>query len=395
MRRTIGVLAAALVCTAGCAQMLGLDGYGAAGADGGGPDGSADTATADRTVDGQGGDQQSPGDATVDGGADSAGGGDDTGTTDAPADTTSASDARDSSDNGFDAGADAGCPVGTTCTPPVPNGWTGPLALWTGTSGAPTCGAGFAPVFDGGSPSKDPAQCTCKCDNPTNVVCSAPKLTFTKMSGCRGATCGSSPSIPENACTSLTGAPTSGCGGAINVTVSGSTAGGGSCVPIGTSNVPPWTWTELAVACAPSAQSPMACGPGGQCTTTPAMPFNAYSCVIAQGSVGCPGGGYSVQHVYATGAQDSRGCSSCTCPTPPTGVDCNANAQIDFWSSTGCDAGSSLPAVGLPQSCLSPAFAPQGVTFSTTPSGGSCNPVGGTATGAVNPQGTVTICCTQ
>jgi hypothetical protein len=117
--------------------------------------------------------------------------------------------------------------------------------------------------------------------------------------------------------------------------------------------------------------------------------------VLAQGSVACPTGSYyAVPHVFYSGAQDMRSCSSCMCDTP-TGVDCNANAHVSLWSTGGCDAGMSQTITGLPATCASPGFKILGGTFTTTPSGGSCVATGGTPMGAVAPEGPVTICCTQ
>jgi hypothetical protein len=357
-------LAAALVCAVGCAQVLGLDSYGAAGD--AGADATVDGVAPDGTIDAVTADNQPPPEAAGPDGADDS-------NDDAPLDAP-----------GFDAGLDA-CAMGTTCAPPVPSGWTGPLVLWEGSGGAPQCGTGYDRVFEGGAnQTMAGAQCSCAC-SLTGATCSDPVLSAQKT--CRGMSCGMT-SLPQGACADLS-AFSAMC---TVPSVSGSTATGGTCGADASMNVPSWGWGLLGVACAPSALPDAGCGPGGQCMPTPPSPFGASICVQQAGAVGCPGGGYSTRHVFYGGASDTRGCSACTCGSL-SGVDCNANAHVVVWATTGCDGGASLEISPLPSACSSPAFRPLGATFVTTPSGG-CTPVGGQPTGAIVPQNAMTICCT-
>jgi hypothetical protein len=388
----IASVATALACAAGCSQVLGLDNYGGAGTDAG-----ADaTLDAPATSDSGTAETQTPGDSAGDRGteADSAPASDsgaldvadvqsDTGAADGPQDALPLLDAP-----GFDSGA--GCSGGLTCAPPVPVGWTGPVVLWEGSGSAPACGSGFNPVYDGGgSAPTTTATCSCTCGSPTGVTCSAPVLSFNAKNNCHGMACGMV-SLSEGACTDVGSAGAS-CG---SLSAGSSTASGGTCAADASTTVPPWSWGSLAEACKPSALSGPACGAGGQCMQLLPSPFEAHVCVLMQGTSGCPGGGYDISRVYYGGAQDTRGCSSCSCGSPATGVDCNANAQVVLWSSTGCDAGTTLVSA-LPSSCETPVFKTQGATFTTTPTGGTCTPVGGQATGGIVPQDPTTICCTQ
>ncbi len=180
---------------------------------------------------------------------------------------------------------------------------------------------------------------------------------------------------------------------AIGATLGGSTASGGSCAADASASVPPWGWGTLAVACTPTSLSGLGCGTGGQCVPAPPAPFASHVCVLGQDGGACPAGDYSVAHVYYPSASDSRGCSPCSCASP-TGVDCNTHAQVEIWPSQGCDAGAAQPVNGLPSSCVAPAFKAQGATFASTPTAGSCAPLGGQPTGTVVGQNPVTICCT-
>jgi hypothetical protein len=384
-------LAAALACASGCSQVLGLDSYGPAGEDAG-ADATLDAVTADRTIDSGTAESQPPGEAAGDDGSvadappatDSAGGFDaaDGQNEASPTDASDASDAPP-----FDAGA---CSGGGACAPPIPPGWTGPLVLWEGSGNAPTCGSGFDPVFDGGaSPPTANANCTCGCESPTGVTCGTPVLTFNNKNTCHGMNCGMV-SLPQGACTDVGGT-----GGACsNVSASGATASGGSCAPDASTSLPQWNWGTFAKACMPSALPDAGCGAGGQCIPPLPASFEGHVCILNQGTGGCPAGDYSVARVYYGGAQDTRGCSSCTCGSPPSGADCNANAKVVLWATPGCDGGATLELSPLPSSCATPAFKTQGATFTTTATGGRCTPVGGGPTGGIVPQGPVTICCT-
>ncbi len=404
MRRGAWSLLALAACAAGCAQVLDLDAYGPARPDGGddgtqaaegGADAAVDQLGADQTVDSPAADGASPFDAGLDGtlAGDAASGGDsDAGTEGGDAlggqDGPPAEDAGDSSS---DMG-DSGCGPGAACAPPAPPGWTGPVVLWEGTGGAPGCAGGSAPAFSGGAkPPMQGAQCTCTCGPPTGAACGPVVLTFAK--NCRnGGSCGTA-SVAQGSCTPLSAFDT-GCGTANPaVTAGGSTASGGGCTPNASTSLPPWTWGSLALACEPSAGSGVACGTGvqGQCIAVPSQ-FEGHACVLQQGAVSCPGGGYSVSHLYYTTANDSRTCSSCTCGSP-TGVNCNANAQVEVWSTAGCNGGTPQPLSPIPSGCVAPGFM-QGATFRTTPTGGSCAPAGGQPAGTITPEGATTICCT-
>jgi hypothetical protein len=377
----VASLAAALACVTGCAQVLGLDSYGAATEDAG----------ADATVDAIGTDATTDAGAAEGGDADAVSSSDSAATPDGT-DAQSADSATDTYETPDVAPYDAaGCGAGAACAPPVPNGWTGPLVLWEGSGTAQSCATGFAPAFSGGaSVSMPPAQCTCNCGSPTGVTCGAPTLMFDK--NCHNMKCGMV-SVPQGACTNL--APfDSTCGATFGVNVGGSSASGGSCASDASASVPQWSWGSLAVACSPSTLPGVSCGTGGQCMPAPSSPFEGHICVLQQGAGGCPAGDYSMPRVYYGTAQDTRGCSACSCGSPPTGVDCAGNAQVVLWETSDCDGGASQLVSPLPSGCVMPGFKMQGATFSTTPANGGCTPLGGQPTGSVAPQSPVTICCT-
>jgi hypothetical protein len=388
------LLVAMLAFASGCAQVLGLGDYGNAtdAGEAGSGDAPADTSAPEDTAVDEGtadGVVDSSGDvgAEADAAASSSGAGEDAG------DGSDASDAP--ADSPLETGPDAGCTGTMSCAPAAPSGWTGPLALWEGTSGAPACGSAFPLVaFDGGfSVTSPPANCTCACGTPTAATCGPITMQF-GQGGCTAA-CGPDGgllTVANGTCGTATNY-SSQCGATMEVAISGSTASGGSCALDASTSVPAWSWGSRAIACQPTSQSPVGCPAGEQCVPSPQSPFEAHFCVLQAGSASCPAGAYSVQHLYYAGASDTRACTACGCGAP-TGVDCNANAHVTTWNSNNCLNNQTGDITPLPAGCSTPAASMHGAFFQTTPSGGACPASGGQPTGSVAEQGLTTICCT-
>jgi hypothetical protein len=168
------------------------------------------------------------------------------------------------------------------------------------------------------------------------------------------------------------------------------TEGQGGCQPDAQIDIPDAAWGTAAVACAPGAQSAAGC-PGGQvCVPAPGSPFESGFCVIKAGDNACPPG-FTTQHLYYGGFDDSRGCTPCACATP-TGVDCNSAAHISTWSNTTCTSGKGAAVSGLPAACASMSGIHY-VQITTYADGGSCTPSGGQPTGAASPEDLTTLCC--
>jgi hypothetical protein len=119
-------------------------------------------------------------------------------------------------------------------------------------------------------------------------------------------------------------------------------------------------------------------------------PFQHF-CVMQPGTNNCPAG-FPTQHVYHAGVSDSRGCTPCTCGSP-SGVDCNAAAQLHTWGNPSCSANVGPTLSPLPLGCNS-AASTHSVELTTSATGGSCDPDGGQPMGSVSAQGVTTICCT-
>ncbi len=388
-RTTAVVLIALLTCLAGCPQVLGLGDYAEGLQDGG----EGDATVGDDATDQASNDAMTGADGANDGATVDEAPAADGGTEDADADMAPNGDAALQDASAPDAQG-VSCTGALACAPQVPPGWTGPLAIWEGTSGAPSCATGFVPVFDGGvSPTDPPAQCSCSCQSPTGAGCGSVTMQFTKT-GCTTA-CGPSGGaavVPSSgACVNLQQYQT-GCGGGMEVSISGSIADGGSCTPDASTTLPPWSWGTRAIGCIVASQSPVGCPVGQECVPAPPSPFEARFCILQQGANPCPSGDYSVQHLYYGAVADTRGCSACTCGAA-AGIDCDTNSVLQTWSDSLCSQ-VKLATLPVPQACGTDAGVLRGATFTTRPTGGSCPASGGQPGGSVAPAALTTICCT-
>lgn len=182
--------------------------------------------------------------------------------------------------------ADPTCAAVAACVEPAPaGGWTGPAALYAGAAPVPACPAPYTMTLDPGGTdlAAGPATCAaCTCGPPT----------------------------------------------------------GGACTPAGgAATVPAPTFTTTARACAMPPTTATGC-PSGVCRPI-APPSFAGQCIVHTGDQPCPGPPYTNRHVFQE-ADDTRGCTPCTC---------------------------------------------------SAPTGGACTPSGGKPTGTAAPGRTTTFCC--
>lgn len=357
------LLAGALLASAGCVQIFGLNQYG--------PEGD-------------------------DAGADASGGTTSEASTDGTVLNEASSDAKPAEDSDAarvtDAGADGpyfapdACAGANTCAPIAPAGWQGPLSFWTGSSTAPPCANFYLPFFDGGTGlSAGAAQCSCSCNPPSGATCGSVSVQF-GTGGCTSG-CGSV-NVAPGVCTSVQ-TITTGCGSGVGATISGSTATGGACRPDASVVLPAVQWATQAVACEPSGQSPAGCAAGEQCVPAPTAPFQGF-CIVKPGSNTCPSP-FTNTHLFYADFAEGRGCSPCTCAAP-TGVDCNAGAHAATWGNPNCGGTIGPDLTPLPVACTS--VTAKSIQVDTAPDGGACAPDGGTATGSASPQNLTTVCCT-
>jgi hypothetical protein len=155
--------------------------------------------------------------------------------------------------------------------------------------------------------------------------------------------------------------------------------------------LPPLPWGAAARGCAPPTLLPRGCPSGQLCAPQPAAPFGAKLCIAQAGDLACPAGSYSQKHTAFAGADDSRGCSGCTCGA--TSVACGGT----FMLNPGMDCfGPFFINGGLPLSCHSvPSQTQYSMSYSSGPPTGvgSCPASGGQPMGTASVKGPLTVCC--
>lgn len=392
-REALALLVVGLLASAGCAQALGLGDYGpqedAGGNEASSGDGSVETDS------GHGGDSTTDGPGTGDTGTTDARGDSaphpDGGSPDAASDTgpgdAGHSDAGDAMADGPTFSADA-CSGANTCAPVAPSGWQGPVVIWEGTGTPPSCASFYLDVFDGGtSPSGNPASCSCSCGPVTGSACGATTVQF--GTGSCTTACGTPAIVAQGGCVNVTTQATA-CGSGVQMQISAVPADGGGCQADASVDAQAPTWANLATACAPSQQSAAGCGADQVCVPAAGSPFESTFCVLKAGNNTCPSP-FTNQHLYYSDITDTRGCTPCTCGSP-SGVDCDTNAHVTSWSNMSCTTGKGVDYSPLPVACAALGTAHY-LTLSTSATGGTCTPSGGTPTGGVSQANLTTICC--
>ncbi len=284
---------------------------------------------------------------------------------------------------------DASSTCDASCAPAAPAGWTGPFALYEAPPpGPPACPGAYPAPIDNGLEGLDAgaAQCTCACGVVAGASCGPPVVDLWSDSNCT-ASC-SQPFQPiGTTCTR----PNFGfnCGGGGRFTLEGGAPSGGSCAPDGGTALPAPVWQLSALLCGlPPAVTPSECAGGGVCVPTP-NPAGVL-CISQTGGSQCPSGAYSVPHTYYKSSSDGRSCTPCNCG-PPTRIVCSPTTVTAF-GTTNCSGGSTRETA--PMGCSGDHIA-SAIAAASTPSGGSCAPVGGQPDGSVTPAAGRTVCCTQ
>jgi hypothetical protein len=297
-----------------------------------------------------------------------------------------------------------GCAAPDMCGT-VPTGWQAAL-FWIGDSGAPvpscpgdTQNVDLKAGFTAGGP--DTCGCTCTLSD----TCTA-KATFHPDQGCGLPTCivdgggmaaiGVTPS-PSGACTAV---PDNLCGsgGSLDTPPLARVIYDAGCVP--TPTVTPGsasTWMTAARLCARPVASGV-CSANQQCVPSLTSDFTKV-CIYQAGDTSCP----ALPSPYQTkiqpplygGANDTRGCSPCTCGNPSTGM---CGGSLVAYGSRDCSGASFTYSFAL-ASCqaylgftLNPnpgsIKANYTVTHGTCPTPAATQPEGGVTAAAPT-----TVCC--
>ncbi|MCK6537932.1 MAG: hypothetical protein L6Q84_33570 [Polyangiaceae bacterium] len=266
--------------------------------------------------------------------------------------------------------------------------WGGP-----GSAPPPSCGAAYPTLTVDGMQGllASPASCgACGCGSPIGMVCALATVQFFQQAGCSGTP--GQLTIAANVCQAfvILGYDP------VSAKLATAPPAGGACNPLPTQDVvPPLAWNARARACG-GAKPGAACG-GGVCTPAPESPFGGL-CVARAGDEACPAG-YPKKLSFFQGANDTRGCTDCSCGSPQ-GAACPGS--VELWTNSQCSVDSVT--IGQVGACASlpPDPSPPPPPYQTSrsmfydgqpPVGGSCGASGGQVTGSATPTAPVTLCC--
>lgn len=301
-------------------------------------------------------------------------------------------DGGDAGDPGMQPDADTmSCPASHVCVPPVPLGWSGPVALGEGTSRPDCSGAYPDSVATGGSGARfTPADCDCDCGDPSGVQCgSTVTVTYYSSTSCLPAVGGNQtqPFISGSCVPANEPASTE----AVRVSASVVSATG-ECAPIDNHRLDPPSWdTEMRV-CG-GATLADGCDGDQLCAPLPPAGLGTTLCIWRDVQAACPAG-YTALNPYHTDLQEGRSCSDCRCGDP-TGVTCRASATL--YSGNCPDPGDIVtipPPVVQNGQCLRRDTGIGNISArSLGPEGGQCSSSGGQPQGTVEPIDPLTVCC--
>jgi hypothetical protein len=297
---------------------------------------------------------------------------------------------------------DSDCTPLYKCVTAPPGGWTGWIQLYEGpASGVPECATPFSTlvIAAGRDPSATATACSgCACGSPIGASCSEANLVIWENSTCDSETgWGNFVFTPYGACKGWNLNSSDG-GVAIPVAASfvslpSHEPGTGFCSPSGgVPSLPTPQWSTVGAACEAD-QVGGGCSGTSVCAPKPSSSFKTGLCIYRTGVTNCPAGAYSSKYTFYQNWADTRGCSTCACESP-SGVSCQASMTIA--TSSTC-AGASVEATFSDQGCypLQPNTLQYLQYNPQAPSGGSCQPQGGTPEGTLTNDvaSAYTVCC--
>jgi hypothetical protein len=309
----------------------------------------------------------------------------------------------DDEDNLIDC-ADPACTAFACATTPL--GWTGPVALWSGTSGnAPACPTAYpSDLLDAHDnlvvPPYTCPSCTC---TPQNASCSDLTFWFDTTTGCSSSSAWLAIARVGGSCSPLFlghGKPDGGTARSSQLKPGNYVTG--TCVANQTT--PQFTnpsWGTDVLACGGGTTSGGGCG-AGQCVPKPVAPFNTKLCIFRPGINACPSSypnemPSTANPQYYAAFVDGRTCSQCTCGAPSCG------GTITTYTDGTC-GGANATVVDMTGGCTT---LPADPTMATLPGGEledtrsirwtNAAPVCGNVTsslqGGVTPDTPVSVCC--
>lgn len=277
-------------------------------------------------------------------------------------------------------GGDDGCPSGTACRAPAPEGWEGPVSLDLSTDSAGDCAVGT--LVTGGVGTPGVGSCTpCTCDVASNETC--PEQAVVSFFGSSDGSCSGVPETLETSatCTDLNLSPP----GAHDFMGAPVLPFGGACAIGGGEYAGAPAFAQWAHLC----QSE---GALASCTDGMCAPGSGAACVYQRGQLSaCPPGPYGGDPlVIATEIVDDRGCVACDC-SAPSGGSCDGLTSRLYSSETCSQFATDIP---HPSGCITTEKgSKQLIDTNLVLSPGTCTASGGELSGEVAVGEYLTLCC--
>jgi hypothetical protein len=322
---------------------------------------------------------------------------------------------EDATERGADGGASSsssgsdGAPVATgevtpsdvpgiMCAPAAPEGWQGPLAIFTGRGtplpAVPGCPDRYDVALEGkADPIAPKGACTCTCEIAGMPACAGPLATFYSDDACSTA-CGT----PDQVVPTRNGAM--GCTAFVNGNCPASrwikltdAKPAGSCAPKKDGLPAPPSWAAELRLCAPKVDVSATCPAGAAPAPVTAFPYEPNNFCIAKRSAGACPSTYPRRREFfdETQVNDSRGCKDCTCGTM-TGPCGGVVNTVD--TPGNCSGGGFTHLV--PTACSAVKSSNTGFGYDRKDGGGpfACPPSGGGPDdGAFEAKSPITVCC--
>jgi hypothetical protein len=279
-------------------------------------------------------------------------------------------------------GDELACAEDEACTPAIPAGWRGPVAL---AANQPCPETMPDELFVSHTTLDVPEiSCECSCGSPSEVGCSGPVVLAAREVECKqedffpslvpfkaGATVNVKPQSARSWATTLSTHPLP------EVTA-------GICEPIAEVSIPEPSFRNELRTCAPAAD-PSACEERGACLREPATPI----CIFQEGETECPAGPYSERTVSYQAIEDSRACSSCECG-PAEGV-CDGPITFSIEDTTVFQQfDPSTSCIDLP---FTPTHGGHAIAGSPATESAICQATTSTPSGTALPAAPMTTCC--
>lgn len=277
------------------------------------------------------------------------------------------------------------CDEGYTCAPSVPDGWSGPVVLYSGDDAPPECPDGFTFADDAFADLEaEAASCACGCGDVEGVDCGQPSLYSSASNSCGGLQFYEA-TLDEDTCSGIGSLSTY-----IFIRYDDADFDSAACPATLDVDVPDASWSTFARTCAPTGVQ--ACDGGSVCVEDLAGEFDSGACVWREGDFACPTD-YPQAHVFHGDYDDQRGCAEdCDCIDP----DPTCAGSVGMYEGGACHP-NFLEATLEVDDCLPRAqYGIESNVHARQDSAGvegGCTPTGGTPSGMATPTQPVTVCC--